>query len=157
MAHSSKQAITGCLWFYITPRTDPPCLLFMFLFSCHHFFRERRSQGFRNACDQCLSSPRLWLWARRPYHIAKRLLYCVWYLTELPLCLCLSESLSRPLCQLSITLHKAACDCKRYGFVSERHEGKLEVAVGRRNKPQWSWSRISSYVCIEEEETMHFN
>lgn len=45
MAHSSKKAITGCLWFCITPRTDQPSLLFMFLSSCHRFLKAREEKS----------------------------------------------------------------------------------------------------------------
>lgn len=92
MAHSSKKAITGSLWFCIMPRTDQPSLLFMFLSSCHHFLKAwEEKSGFQKGLWPMPWNPKQSL----PLTLHQTSIsYCFWYLTALSLCLSLSESVS---------------------------------------------------------------
>lgn len=105
MAHSSKKAITGRLWFCTMPRRDQPSLLFMFLSSSHHILEARE--------EKSGSQKRPWPMPWNPRAVSASdfvpdvrlkgpIAFDTWQ--SFLFVFSLSKSPSRPLCRLSVTL-----------------------------------------------------
>lgn len=147
MAHSSKKAITGRLWFCTMPRRDQPSLLFMFLSSSHHILEARE--------EKSGSQKRPWPMPWNPRAVSASdfvpdvrlkgpIAFDTWQ--SFLFVFSLSESPSRPLCRLSVTL-------VLYGYMAPWNSVWLEeiwACFSKKWRKAWSccwpWQRIKAQI-----------